>query len=318
MKTFLDDLRNALKKKNINAVEIEDIISDHRDMIESALSEGLSEEEVIAKLGNPEKIAEELADFEEPNTSDEKVDDYQLHESYTIDSKSFNINVEMTSEEVEYCASEDETLKLFYLGVKDLENYTIIYKNGTYTLKSAKFNQFLSFMSKRPKVKFRLEVPKALALESIKHTTMSGNLSIKGLSVENIELSTVSGDIRLTHLQVTNLRWYTVNGDIHVESIHADSIKSSQVSGDLKVYTSNVEKKVDLDTVSGDASFEDTKVDHCKVNSVSGDVTGKEFYPNKVSLSSVSGDIHLYQKEKRHVEIVSKSTLSGTIKIHSN
>ena len=58
MKIFLQNLEDELKKNNLNEEEINDIIADHSEMIESAISEGLSDEDLEQKFGNPKDLAD--------------------------------------------------------------------------------------------------------------------------------------------------------------------------------------------------------------------------------------------------------------------
>jgi len=46
-------LEKELKKLKISSSEIAEILRDHTEIIESALSEGVSEEELSLKFGNP-------------------------------------------------------------------------------------------------------------------------------------------------------------------------------------------------------------------------------------------------------------------------
>jgi len=61
MKKFLENLRTELKKKHINEGEIEEILRDHEEMIDEALAEGLSEEDITKKFGNPEQVAADIS-----------------------------------------------------------------------------------------------------------------------------------------------------------------------------------------------------------------------------------------------------------------
>src|SRR6056297_1542212 len=76
MKTFLEDLRKELKKQNLNDIEIADIINDHEEMISQAMEEGLTEDQIIEKFGDPKKLAEELGQ-NEPDNEPDKLNDSQ-------------------------------------------------------------------------------------------------------------------------------------------------------------------------------------------------------------------------------------------------
>ncbi len=317
MKTFLNDLRNALKNKNISAIEIEDIIKDHEDMIEEAKSEGLSEEEILTKLGKPEEIAEGLADFEEKDTSTETQKTQHILKEFEVQSTSIDVSVSMSTETTEYKLVDSKSIRVLCRSNKEPSGYEVSFKNDTLKVEAPKLTQFLSFLSRGKGIEFIIEIPKSLAINHFKHSTLSGDVHLDGFNIKHLEMNTVSGDIKVSKLEITEAQWYTVSGDITLDKSRLSSLKSSQVSGDLFVLSSAIEEYIDLDTVSGDMYLEDSKADSCKVNSVSGDVRGKEFYPNKISLSSISGNINIKNQEKRHIEIISRSTLSGSIHIHT-
>jgi len=58
MKKYLEDLRQELVKQKLTNKEIEEIMADHEEMIRTAMEEGLSEEEIKAKFGQPKQVAE--------------------------------------------------------------------------------------------------------------------------------------------------------------------------------------------------------------------------------------------------------------------
>ncbi len=318
MKTFLDDLRSALKAKKINPIEIEDIVTDHRDMIESAMAEGLSEEDIIAKFGDPKRIAEALADDENGESSTKNEQTNAPIKEFLLDEAALSIETDLANETMSYRRVEGEKIRVLSVGDKDVSQYDIQMKHQKLTIKAPKLKQMLSFIQKHQKIEFIVEIPKEMKISTLKHSTLSGHTHFRDLSGSQVELSTVSGDVTMKNLEFETLRWYTVSGDIDGLALICDTVKSSQVSGDVRIENARIDKTIDFDTVSGDIEINDATADMCKLNSVSGDLIGKEFYPNKIALSSVSGDVKLYHKEKRHVEIVSKSSLSGKIKIHAN
>ena len=46
MKKYLEDLKQELLKKKLTNKEIEEILTDHEEMIQNAMDEGLSEDEI--------------------------------------------------------------------------------------------------------------------------------------------------------------------------------------------------------------------------------------------------------------------------------
>lgn len=110
-----------------------------------------------------------------------------------------------------------------------------------------------------------------LKLDDFKLNTISGDVQIKDVKISQLKLDSVSGDIKLKDLTFSNAKINTVSGDVKFEFAHpADfSAQMKSVSGDLsgdsffKKYISgnsltlgSSDKKIKIDTISGDAHFE--------------------------------------------------------------
>ena len=83
-----------MKYAVINPKEIKEILADHKEMIEAAKEEGLNDDELRLKFGDPSKVATELNEDLKTSSSDIKLDqsesivdydseDYTLVETFT-------------------------------------------------------------------------------------------------------------------------------------------------------------------------------------------------------------------------------------------
>ena len=61
MKKFLKELEMELKMLKMNNKDIDEILEDHKEMIDAAIDEGLNETEIEEKFGNPKNVAKELS-----------------------------------------------------------------------------------------------------------------------------------------------------------------------------------------------------------------------------------------------------------------
>jgi len=108
MKKFLKNLEEELKKKNINDEEIEEILADHQEMIESAINEGLTDEELEAKFGNPEQVAEELSQF--TDKEGEKVEKENDNKIFNGVSDNYEIEIGLLSEDIDIKIHDKEEI----------------------------------------------------------------------------------------------------------------------------------------------------------------------------------------------------------------
>ncbi len=83
MKKFLKDLEKELKKLHMNNKDIAEIMADHKEMLEQALYDGLTDEEIEIKFGDPEKLAKELnGDSEYEQEIEIRTDEDKLFKSF--------------------------------------------------------------------------------------------------------------------------------------------------------------------------------------------------------------------------------------------
>jgi len=312
----LNDLREELKKQKLTAQEIEDILKDHEEMIQTAIDEGLQEEELANKFGDPSKIAAELAELGgQEETKKGASDAYETWKSFDGED-TLDVRVEVVDEDIHYKPSENGKINVLYRGEGTLGQYELSYENKVLRLKAPKRSGFLSFLSRNKNtLDFIIEIPENVKITSVYQKSVNGDIRVDQMKTASFELSTVNGDALITKSSLGHTKWNGVNGDLNVTDVKMKSLKFSLVNGDLSVSRCEVEESLNVHTVSGDAKITDTTCGECGFHSVSGDITGEEFYPKKVSLKSVSGDILIKNKEDRGIEVARKKSVSGTVDI---
>ena len=310
MKTYLNALRNALKKTDLTAVEIEDVLADHRDMIETAVKEGLREEDIEKRFGAPETVAEELS----AGKKQEKKDETPPWKSFDVGDDFKEVDIRLTGEAIKVKTVPGDRIEIRIDDEHDADGYDASYDDGVLTLRTPKVSSgLLSFLFSHKLASFTLALPKRVKLQSYSHKGVSGEALIKDLRTEHLMLSTTSGDTKLKDVEADDATFNSVSGDFDIRNLHANTLKVSLVSGDMTLEGVPALKRLDIHSVSGDAHIEDVVCESCHLGTVSGDIDGVEFYPEKVSLRSISGDIRIENKEKRDIEIVKKKTVSGNI-----
>ncbi len=314
--TFIEDLRNELNKQGLSFVEIEDIIHDHEEMIDSAKKEGVSEEDILKRLGNPKTIAEEIASFSSTQAKDSSIDEKQkIYKQFTVSSTKVSIDISLVHDDMTVETHNSNQIELYCDNWDQINRYECRFDDTNLVIKSPKEILSIFHRSSRDSKSFILRLPSGVTIDQFKYTTVSGDLSYQANDVELFHLSTTSGDVSIKKCRLSMAKWNTVSGDFNINDLRIGKLQSSQVSGDMAIKSSTIEDDCILNTVSGDIKLTDCTCNECRLQSVSGDIQGIEFYPNKVSLKSVTGDIHIRNKEHKTFEIISKNTVSGDIHI---
>ena len=329
MNKFLKDLEAELKKLNVNPKEIKEILEDHKEMIEAAKQEGLSEDELDVKFGDPKKVALEINEDSQSTTS--KIDlegieslaqfdvsKFDLVKGFTNDLDNLEFKVSLVNDDFIFSDYDGEEIHVYQKGIKDIEEYEITLENKILEIKrkkSVKINSFFSFNKKSGC--FLVLVPKEMKSNKFNYHTVNGEVSINKLVVNNFALNSTNGDIKFSNVDLGVSKLSLVNGDVEMAGFKAISVDISLVNGDVKFDNGIIEKGFDINSVSGNSNFNNVECDNASFKTVSGDMLGKNFYVNEVSLKSVSGDINIENEDKsRHIKVLNKKTISGDININ--
>lgn len=310
MKDFLKKLEIELRNKGISEKEINEILEDHKEMIEEAFEEGLTEEELYEKFGSPNKIAEEM---EEVTPSEKKAepelkyseDDYQLYKTVLIDEK-YNLHIELVNEDLKIVPSDTEEIKVFYKGKGKIEDYECSVKDQTVHLKKSVRGGTGILNINHRTLEFMVSLPKE-NMDKIILKSVNADFYMEKVKAESLLFSNTNGDFSMKDTEFISIEASTVNGDIHSDGCKVENAKYNLVNGDVNLVHQVIPGKLTLNGVSGDFQIDDSECNECFANTVSGDVSVNEFYPKKMVFSSLNGDIDINNNDE------SKET---TIEIH--
>jgi len=315
MKNFLKDLKKELEKLDFSTKEIEEILGDHEEMIETATSEGLSDEELHLKFGDPAKLAQDLKDNTVSYTVEkggENVEGYEALESFELSGKELNVSVMLVSEELTYEVHDKATIEVYGKNVSNPDEYIIELEGNTLTLER-KRRSGLHFSKSTDE--FLIRVPEHLFGKVFEVKIVSGNAVIHAIDTEELVLKTTSGNIKVVGAKANHAKFTSVSGDLSIKQGAFKTCAMSTVSGDQKLFNVQIEQDLDVNTVSGDLKVEDASCKHLGFKTVSGDCKGKEFYPESLSLKSVSGDIKIQNQEDKNINVVKQNSISRKVKI---
>ena len=326
MNKFLKDLEKELSKLKVNKKDIKEILDDHEEMIQAAKNEGLNEEEIEQKFGNPQTVAKDIYEdtlipkqreemcFDDVNSCvKEDTSDFSLAKTFPVISKQLSIEIGLVSDDLCFTEYEGESIQVYMKDIKNLEEYTISYENDVFELKKNK-TKIVLFSFSRKSTDFLVLVPKNAVIKDFEYQTVSGDAFLNGIISENIKIKSTSGDLGFKNLESKEMKISTVSGDIEMTRFKASSFQISLVSGDLEAEKGVVAETMYFHSVSGDIDLLEVECSEAIFKTVSGDLEGKEFYPNEITLKSVSGDITINNEDRsKEIIVIAKKSVSGDI-----
>lgn len=316
MKKYLNDLEAELRKNNLSEEEIQDILDDHREMIESALNEGITDDDLESKFGNPKEVAEELSQFsEKKNEGRERVKTMKTKEFTNIEA-GYDVNINLVNDDIEFVHEDENKILVEYTGKRDLEDYVIEFKGNTLVIEEPKGFFKRSVFQNDSGSRFIITLPAGVAIGNFKLKEVNGDIELSDVESDTFHFGTTNGDSELKNIKTGEFQLSTINGDLKLYQIKAKSFKASQISGDILMEDTQIQETLDAHTVSGDIVLRQVSCNEMALKTVSGDIKGEEFYPSTVSLISVSGDIKITNSDaNRPIEIKHKKTVSGDVEI---
>ncbi|MBN2504207.1 MAG: DUF4097 family beta strand repeat protein [Bacilli bacterium] len=317
MKKYLEDLQQELKKRNMSENEIADILADHKEMIESAIRDGMDEADIRTKFGDPAHVAAELSAAEASETETSDTDSGEAWKSFPLTEGIKKIEVELVDDDVEYIGqSNSDVLEIKVNGKFNPEKYEVEFSSGVLKLNTTKQKGFSLFNRLREQISFTILVPENILIGELAHKGVNSDMVFKGVKIAKSKIITTNGDVTIENSELGESSWNTVNGDFNITKAKFESIDLTTVSGDIELKQVIVAKKFSVNGVSGDVKVSDTEFEEIKYNSVSGDFEGKECYAKTTSFRTVSGDVTLDNKTRRDGDTVKHSSVSGDIQIH--
>lgn len=316
MKTFLENLKKELEKRNFSKKDIEEILGDHEEMIDTAKRDGLSDEELEKKFGAPDKLAEDLLESKSNIQEVEsiKVNGYTLLKTFPVIEKKFNVDISLESDDLNYLVHDEDQIEIYYKNIDDIDDYSVKF-DGKELLMDYKKTYRINFSRKSGQ--FIVKVPEGIVSEKVNVHTISGEIFMDAIQTDEFNVKTTSGDVAVKTFEANKAKFRTVSGDLEFSSGTLTSLYLSMISGDTSLEDIKINGDIVCNTVSGDAKLTKVEADLFTFKTVSGDCNGIEFYPNNVSLKSVSGDINIENKDTaREIKVVHKKALSGHIKIN--
>lgn len=313
--SYIDELKSELQKRHVKQSIIDEIVADHEDMIREAMNEGLSETDLHTKFGSPTRLAAELAEASD-TAKENAVPVTDAWKSFPMTSAELTLDIKLINEDINVRLHDGNEISVYSnASASRLSDYECSYRGGILTLHAPRTKGFSLFGRGSNDQSFDLLVPRSALVVQAKVTTVNGDARCDGLEASQFESNTTNGAIHLSSGLIGRLKFNTVNGDVRLEKIEVGTIQGSSVAADVSIQSAKIKGDLILNSVSGDADIRDSVADYAELSTVSGDMNGLEFYPVRIALKSVSGDIRIANKRRDAVEVVRRSTVSGSIEI---
>ena len=316
---FLLQLDQYLQK--LNEGERADIRRDFEEYFESGRMEGKTTEEIIASLGSPEKIAEDLLVAYDESDFVQEVVEVEQHSSVGY----YNIEVDVDNANIILKSTDKEQA---YLEVNDTDGRTetdLKIVGDTLVVKVKRHEivrrfLFITFVGDLGKSDVTLYVPNAqykkitvyndngrilcedLYADKVQLESDNGRVIANNLRGTELEAESDNGRVVLTNVQVANITAHSDNGRVIAEHCHSEKItlKSSNGRIELKEVTGHLNARSANGRIE---AFLSKVTAHSRLKSDNGSI--KVYTPDRlkdviIDASTTWGSSTMYEESTRH------------------
>ena len=332
--TTYESYMHALKKglESFDSALADEIIHDFESHFADARSQGLSDEEICAELGDVNDVLtffrQEYATTEQPVARTEaKTSNAEGHLSTSTSTGSASqsssalpdINAQL-SQEPQYSYPSDPAASITRMEIVlrnasasfipgtfdctrelDPDRFEVGVDGNTFYLREKKISAAVFwkhfFYTGQKTEKFIFQVPSTV--QQITLRSVNGGAELNHLSLEKLEIFSTNGKLVCNALTVSDCHLQATNGKLVLTDIQADSLEASATNGKLQASASC--SRAVLNGVNGTVLFEGTCKESLQAKSVNGSV--KLYLPHglsdaAVSASTVTGKIRLTENGK--------------------
>ena len=236
---FLKNLENELMQ--LSSAVRNDILNEYENHINEGMKDGESEEAVVASLGNPADIAEEILSVEDIEESAEApeyitMQSNVLHDINPKEIDAIDIQGEFLTVEIRNGAKFEMNYESpgeqseFSHGV---EGDKLIFRHKSKNAKKVHFN-ILGFIRNRNYRSDKLTIIWPETLTDLKIRTDKGTVTLKGLTAKSFDVVTDLGSIKIENIVGVNGKFTSDMGSVTVENSGFDDVKLETDMGRVK------------------------------------------------------------------------------------
>ena len=277
----------------------------YEELISDMMEDGISEEEAVARLGDPNELAGSILREEGVPTMKSSAVGWRealsqlLHSTVNAVRESVGVRedfeqrldayamraleIRWISGRVEIRPEDRDDVLLVESRIPEDPPMTAEILDGVLRIDAAPEG----VLCRREKT-LTVALPAELAetLERCAVITVSGDTAIRGVRAEALSVGTRSGDLQITEAAANTASFSSASGDMHLE-LDADDTVIRTVSGDVRLRIDRA-RRIDLATTSGDLEIRG-ECETLQIKTVSGDLdwTGMA---DRIGVNTVSGD----------------------------
>lgn len=312
MNTTYETYMNALKQglASFDSAAAEEILNDFESHFADARSQGLSDEEICAELGNVDDVLEffrqEYATTKQPvanvlpqekthSNSEETHPNYPYAPSTAITA----MEISLRNASADFTPGTSASVEFDFSGDFDPDRFEAGIEGNTFCLREKKlippvFWKHL-FCNNHQKEVFSFQVPSTVQKLTLR--SLNGATGLDTLSLTTLEISATNGKITGDSLSASSCRIQAANGKIVLTRLRTDSLDVSATNGKLEI--------------TGDCS-------RASLNSVNGKVLFEGTCSEYLTAKSVNGSVKLHLSHDLADASIHASTTTGKIRLVSN
>lgn len=324
MNTTYETYMNALKQglASFDSAAAEEILNDFESHFADARSQGLSDEEICAELGNVDDVLEffrqEYATTEQPvanvlpqeknsSTSEETPHSStgeatkETHQNYPYDPSTAitAMEISLRNASADFAPGTSASVEFDFSGDFDPDRFEAGIEGNTFYLREKKLTPAVFwkhlFAAPHPKEVFSFQVPSTVQKLTLR--SLNGGTELDSLSLESLDLSATNGKITGDSLSASCCRMQATNGKVVLTRLRAENLDVSATNGKLEI--------------TGDCS-------HASLNGVNGKVLFEGTCSESLTAKSVNSSVKVHLPHDLADASIHASTTTGKIRLVSN
>ncbi len=313
MNTTYEAYMNALKQglASFDSAAAEEILNDFESHFADARSQGLSDEEICAELGNVDDVLEffrqEYATTEHPvgkadtvtshaETSETPFEESRQAYPYDPSTAITSMELSLRNASAEFAPGSSASVEFDFSGDFNPDRFEAGIDGNTFYLREKKLSptEFWKHLFYRPNQKelFSFQIPSTVQKLTLR--SLNGETELHELSFETLELSATNGKITGDSLSAASCQIQATNGKIVLARLCADSLDVSATNGKIQI--------------TGDCS-------RAALNGINGKVLFEGTCTESLTAKSVNGSVKLHLPQGLADAAVQASTTTGKIRL---
>ena len=318
---FFKELRSKIK--DVPEDVMEDIFADFDEHFKAGSVDGLSEQEICQKLGQPGSIAEEIMEEfkktkveeseEQHGRSVEKIrGGYEVHNEYVFNGVT-EVDVDMNISDINFVKENRQDVRVEIKGKSRYDKFTLEVKEGKLRVFSREPIVRFEFFSFKNSLATTIRVPMNFT-GFIKAKSSAGRIRAEELT-SNIYFTTSAGSVVVSKHLCKKAYLNSSAGRVEAEFLGEVALEAHSGAGSIKIKAEKT-TELNVDTGAGSIRAEVEKLTGTSKFSTGAGSVKLTAYEVKgdIKLSSGAGSVRAYIPENADIRIQLKKGGMGSVK----